>query len=138
VPAVLVDTGPLVALLDRSDPYHLTCQETLSSLEDSLVTVWPVVTEAMYIVQSVVQCLRRFKVQCSKTEKKTELARFENSQNVKLGGRLRCQIAATDARVFASRFYPAFALTPLNRLTSAVGICRSEKFSHETASIDEN
>jgi hypothetical protein len=55
VPAVLVDTGPLVALLDRSDPYHLTCQETLSSLEDSLVTVWPVVTEAMYIVQSVVQ-----------------------------------------------------------------------------------
>jgi uncharacterized protein len=53
VPAVLVDTGPLVALLDRSDPYHLTCQETLSSLEDSLVTVWPVVTEAMYIVQSV-------------------------------------------------------------------------------------
>jgi uncharacterized protein len=52
VPAVLVDTGPLVALLDRSDPYHLTCQETLSSLEDSLVTVWPVVTEAMYMLRS--------------------------------------------------------------------------------------
>ena len=52
MPAVLVDTGPLVALLDRSDPYHLTCQETLSSLEDSLVTVWPVVTEAMYMLRS--------------------------------------------------------------------------------------
>jgi len=52
VPAVLVDTGPLVALLDRSDPYHLTCQETLSSLDDSLVTVWPVVTEAMYMLRS--------------------------------------------------------------------------------------
>jgi uncharacterized protein len=52
VPAVLVDTGPLVALLDRSDPYHLTCQETLSSLEDSLVTVWPVVTEAMYMLRA--------------------------------------------------------------------------------------
>jgi uncharacterized protein len=52
VPAVLVDTGPLVALLDRSDPYHHTCQETLSSLEDSLVTVWPVVTEAMYMLRS--------------------------------------------------------------------------------------
>ena len=51
MPAVLVDTGPLVALLDRSDPYHLTCQETLSSLEDSLVTVWPVVTEAMYTLR---------------------------------------------------------------------------------------
>ena len=52
MPAVLVDTGPLVALLDRSDPYHLTCQETLSSLDDSLVTVWPVVTEAMYMLRS--------------------------------------------------------------------------------------
>jgi uncharacterized protein len=52
VPAVLVDTGPLVALLDRSDPYHLICQETLSSLNDSLVTVWPVATEAMYILRA--------------------------------------------------------------------------------------
>ena len=48
----IVDTGPLVALLDRSDPYHLTCQETLSSLDDSLVTVWPVVTEAMYMLRA--------------------------------------------------------------------------------------
>ena len=52
MPAVLVDTGPLVALLDRSDPYHLTCQETLSSLDDSLATVWPVVTEAMYMLRA--------------------------------------------------------------------------------------
>ena len=52
MPAVLVDTGPLVALLDRSDPYHLTCQETLGSLNDSLVTVWPVMTEAMYMLRS--------------------------------------------------------------------------------------
>ena len=50
--AVLVDTGPLVALLDRSDRYHLTCQETLSSLDDSLVTVWPVVTETMYMLRA--------------------------------------------------------------------------------------
>ena len=52
MPAVLVDTGPLVALLDRSDPYHRTCQETLSSLDDSLVTVWPVVTETMYMLRA--------------------------------------------------------------------------------------
>jgi predicted nucleic acid-binding protein len=52
VPAVLVDTGPLVALLDRSDPYHLSCQETFSSLNDTLVTVWPVVTEAIYMLRA--------------------------------------------------------------------------------------
>ena len=52
MPAVLVDTGPLVSLLDRSDPYHLRCRETFSSLDDSLVTVWPVVTEAMYLLRA--------------------------------------------------------------------------------------
>ena len=51
MPAVLVDAGPLVALLDRSDPDHVSCQGILSSITDSLVTVWPVLAEAMYLLR---------------------------------------------------------------------------------------
>ena len=49
--AVLVNTRPLVALLDRSDPRHLSCREIFSLLDDWLVTVWPV-TEAIYMLRA--------------------------------------------------------------------------------------
>lgn len=48
--AVLVDAGPLVALLDRSDDHHQEVVEALASIDDDLVTVWPVVIEAMYLL----------------------------------------------------------------------------------------
>ena len=53
MPVVLVDAGPLVALLDRSDADHRRCRATLSTLRDPLATVWPVVTEAMYLLGRV-------------------------------------------------------------------------------------
>ncbi len=48
--AVLIDAGPLVALLDRSDGEHQTVISTLATIRDPLVTVWPVVVEAMYLL----------------------------------------------------------------------------------------
>jgi predicted nucleic acid-binding protein len=47
---VLVDAGPLVALLDRADPKHEECVATLKAVRDPLVTVWPALTEAMYLL----------------------------------------------------------------------------------------
>lgn len=48
--AVLVDAGPLIALLDRSDPDHQKCREALKEVKDPLFTVWPALTEAMYLL----------------------------------------------------------------------------------------
>jgi len=50
VRGVLVDAGPLVALLDQADPEHEACVATLRTLRDSLITVWPAFTEAMYLL----------------------------------------------------------------------------------------
>jgi predicted nucleic acid-binding protein len=50
VRAVLVDAGPLVALLDRSDNHHREIVQALEKIEDPLVSVWPVLVEAMYLL----------------------------------------------------------------------------------------
>jgi len=51
VRGVLVDAGPLVALVNRGDTHHARCLETLKHIRDPLMTVWPAVTEAMFLVR---------------------------------------------------------------------------------------
>ncbi len=48
--AVLVDAGPLIALLEPTDRNHARCVEALEAITDPLVTVWPAFTEAMYLL----------------------------------------------------------------------------------------
>lgn len=47
---ILVDAGPLVAFLHRDDDRHQESVDTFRVLREPLVTVWPAVTEAMYLL----------------------------------------------------------------------------------------
>ena len=48
---VLVDAGALIALLDSSDATHERAVSALASIREPLVTVWPALTEAMYLLR---------------------------------------------------------------------------------------
>jgi predicted nucleic acid-binding protein len=51
----LVDTGPLVALIDKGDSDHQRCRDAARQLRGDLVTTWPVITEAMYLLEEAPQ-----------------------------------------------------------------------------------
>ena len=43
----LVDAGPLIALFDRDDQYHVSTVNFLKKFEGRLITSWPVITEVI-------------------------------------------------------------------------------------------
>lgn len=47
---ILVDAGPLIAIIDRGEPDHRICMEALSSLTGPMLTTWPALTEAIYLL----------------------------------------------------------------------------------------
>lgn len=64
---ILCDAGPLIALLDKSQPEEVRakCRAVLPQLVTPLVTTWPSFNEALYLTRkiggrSLQQLLRRF------------------------------------------------------------------------------
>jgi len=53
VTPVLLDTGVIVALLDRSERNHLRCVEAIEAIAAPLITCEAVVAEACYVLRNI-------------------------------------------------------------------------------------
>ncbi len=47
---VLIDAGPLIALIDKADPTHQNAVATFRSFKTPPLTTWPCLTEAFYFI----------------------------------------------------------------------------------------
>lgn len=56
---VLLDTGPLVALASPRDPHHDACRAQFAALRPPLLTTWPILTEAAWLLRQEADSLRK-------------------------------------------------------------------------------
>ena len=59
----LIDTGPLVAILHAEDASHDECTEQLRHLQMPLLTCWPVLTEAAWLLRDNPQAVQELLLQ---------------------------------------------------------------------------
>jgi predicted nucleic acid-binding protein len=80
---VLVDTGPLVAIMSSTDEHHQKCIETLHGLPGPLFSCWPVITEAAWLLRRDGRAVR--KLLGSISEGFIELLTIEGSEAADIG-----------------------------------------------------
>jgi predicted nucleic acid-binding protein len=63
IPRALIDTGPLVAIPHAADSSHDECTEQLRHLQMPLLTCWPVLTEAAWLLRDSPQTVQQLLMQ---------------------------------------------------------------------------
>ena len=59
LPGALIDTGAILAILDRDDYWHASCTQALSALRIPLLTTDAVLTEAFHLIGSSAYNMQR-------------------------------------------------------------------------------
>ena len=52
-PTVIIDTGFLVALLNRSEQYHSWVKNQLNNISSPIITCEPVITETCFLLRKI-------------------------------------------------------------------------------------